>query len=229
MSLETDTSSTGKPQRQPVGQPMPSAPSSRRVKEKRHPLVFAVMAVVTAAGALVFAWAYNSASNTEPVLAIAADVHRGEVIEEDDLKVVRVSVDPALTPVSGSEMASVVGSRADVDLWAGTLLTEGAVAEKLVPTEGNSLVGISLTPAQMPSEPLYAGDAVRIVTTPDDQSQQTNTSAATAVDATVIGVTRVDETGETVVNVSVPHDKAADLAASAASGRVALVLDSRER
>lgn len=228
MSLETDTSSTSRPQHPPVGQLTPAAPSSRRVRERRHPLVFALMAVVTAAGALIFAWAYSSASDTEPVLAVAADVHRGEVIEEGDLKVVRVSVDPALAPISGSEKASIVGKRAEVDLWAGTLLAEGVVAEKLVPAEGNSLVGISLTPAQMPSELLYAGDAVRIVTAPGEGSQATSTTPA-AVDASVIGVSRVEETGETVVDVSVPHDEAAELAANAASGRVALVLDSRER
>lgn len=228
MSLETEASSTGPPQRQPVGRPTQAAPTSRRVKERRHPLVFALMAVVTAAGALVFAWAYSSASDTQPVLAVSSDVHRGEVIEEGDLKVVRVSVDPALTPISGSEKASIVGKRAEVDLWAGTLLTEGVVAEKLVPAEGNSLVGISLTPAQMPSEPLYAGDAVRIVTAPGEGTRATSTTPD-AVDADVIGVTRVEETGETVVNVSVPHDKAAELAANAASGSVALVLDSRER
>jgi hypothetical protein len=228
MSLETDTSSIGKPHRQPVGQPTQTAPSARRVRTRRHPLVFAVMAVVTAAGALIFAWAYSSASDTRPVLAVAADVHRGEVIDEGDLKVVRVSVDPALTPISATEKASIVGKRAEVDLWAGTLLTDGVVAEKLVPAEGNSLVGISLTAAQMPSEPLYAGDAVRIVTSPGEGSQATSTTPD-AVDAAVIGVTRVEETGETVVNVSVPHDNAAELAANAASGNVALVLDSRER
>lgn len=232
MSLDTDTGSVGKPQRQPAGHaatpPTPPSPASRRVKQRRSPLVFALMAAVTAAGALVFAWAYSSANDTQPVLAVAADVHRGEVIEDGDLEVVRVSVDPALTPISGSDKASIVGKRASADLWAGTLLTEGVVAEKLVPGEGSSLVGISLTPAQMPSEPLYAGDTVRIVTTPDEQGQSTNKTPS-AIDTTVIGVTRVEETGETVVNVSVPHEDAAELAASAASGKVALVLDSRER
>jgi hypothetical protein len=38
-----------------------------------------------------------------------------------------------------------------------------------------------------------------------------------------------DETGLTVVNVMVPSGQAADLAARVATGRVALVLDSRER
>ena len=97
-----------------------------------------------------------------------------------------------------------------------------------MPGEGESLVGISLTPAQMPSEPLYSGDTVRIVTTPGDQGEVTEQTPVT-IEATVVGVSRVEETGETVVNVSVPKEKSADLAARAATGRVALVLDARER
>ena len=52
---------------------------------------------------------------------------------------------------------------------------------------------------------------------------------AVTIEATVVGVNRVEETGETVVDVSVPEAEAADLAARAATGRVALVLDARER
>jgi hypothetical protein len=80
----------------------------------------------------------------------------------------------------------------------------------------------------MPSEPLYSGDSVRIVTTPGDQGEITNEDPVT-VEAVVVGVSRVEETGETVVDVSVPEADAADLAARAATGRVALVLDARER
>lgn len=232
MSLDTNAGPAGKPQRQPpelVGtRPTPDVPVARRAKERRSPLVFAVMVAVTVAGALIFAWAYNSADDSQPVLAMVADVQRGEVINDGDLKVVRVGVDPALRPISGSEKSSIVGKRASSDLRAGTLLTEGVVAGKLVPGEGDSLVGISLTPAQMPSEALHAGDTVRIVTVLDDQGQSAY-KAPSAVEAIVVGVTRIEETGETVVNVAVPHEDAVELATYAASGRAALVLDSRER
>ena len=109
-----------------------------------------------------------------------------------------------------------------------SVMANGAVTDNLVPGEGESLVGISLTPAQMPSEPLFGGDVVRIVTTPGDQGEVTDKEPVT-IEATVVGVSRVEETGETVVDVSVPEAEAADLAARAATGRVALVLDARER
>ena len=72
------------------------------------------------------------------------------------------------------------------------------------------------------------GDSVRVVTTPGDQGEVTEQDPVT-IEARVVGVGRVEETGETVVDVSVPREDAAELAARAATGRVALVLDARER
>lgn len=199
-----------------------------RLRRRRSRWVLALCAALVAAGGLGTAFAFTSVNDTQEVLVVSRDIERGETIEAGDLAVVRVSVDPALTPVAGSQKAELEGSRAAVDLWAGTLLTDQAVTDSLVPGEGDSLVGISLTPAQMPSEPLYSGDAVRIVTTPGDQGEVTDERPVT-IEATVVGVSRVKETGETIVDVSVPEQRAADLAARAATGRVALVLDARER
>lgn len=213
-----------------TSRPTPKLNSSPRPqpRRRRRPWVFALCAALVAAGALGTAFAFTSVNDTQEVLVVSRDIERGETIEAGDLSVVRVSVDPALTPVAGSHKAELEGRRAAVDLWAGTLLTEQAVTDSLVPGEGESLVGISLTPAQMPSEPLYSGDAVRIVTTPGDQGEVTDEPPVT-IEAIVVGVSRVKETGETVVDVSVPEQRAADLAARAATGRVALVLDARER
>ena len=227
MSLDTAQTTAGGPPPPPTTQTHAAPAAAARVKARRRPWVFALMAALVAAGALGTAFAFTSVNDTQEVLVVASDIKRGETIEPGDLAVVRVSVDPALTPVPGSQKAELEGSRAAVDLWAGTLLTEQAVTDNLVPGEGESLVGISLTPAQMPSEPLYGGDVVRIVTTPGDQGEVTDKEPVT-IEATVVGVSRVEETGETVVDVSVPEAEAADLAARAATGRVALVLDARE-
>lgn len=198
------------------------------VRRRRRPWIFALCAALVAAGALGSAFAFTFVNDTQDVLVVSRDIKRGETIEAGHLAVVRVGVDPALTPVPASQRAELEGIRAAVDLWAGSLLTEQSVTDQLVPREGESLVGISLTPAQMPSEPLFGGDAVRIVTTPGDQGEITDEEPVT-IEATVVGVNRVEETGETVVDVSVPEREAADLAARAATGRVALVLDARER
>ena len=226
MSLNTAQSASG--EAPSASRPAPNLNNSPRLKRRRRPWVFALCAALVAAGALGTAFAFTSVNDTQEVLVVSRDIKRGETIVAGDLAVVRVSVDPALTPVPGSQKAELEGSRVAIDLWAGTLLTEQAVADNLVPGEGESLVGISLTPAQMPSEPLYGGDVIRIVTTPGDQGEVTDKEPVT-IEATVVGVSRVEETGETVVDVSVPEAEAADLAARAATGRVALVLDARER
>ena len=126
------------------------------------------MVALVATGGVLGAYAFTSVDNTQEVLVVADDVARGATIEAGDVAVVRMSVDPALTPVAAGEQSRIVGSRAAVDLWSGTLLTEGSVAESIVPVAGESLVGVSLTSAQMPSEQLYAGDDVRLVLSPDN-------------------------------------------------------------
>lgn len=229
MSLNT-TPTSRRDREQPVsGQPRTEPPRAvRQLKRRRRPLLFALMAALVAGGALLAAYAYSSVNDTQEVLVVARDVPRGGVIGAEDLRAVRVGIDPALTPVSSAETSAIVGRRAAVDLWAGTLLTEAAVVETLVPGQGEALVGVSLSPAQMPAQELYAGDSVRIVSTPAEQAEVGN-APPVVIDASVVGVSRIDETGETVVDVVVPRDRAADLAARAATGRVALVLESRER
>ena len=226
MSLNTAQEARG--EAPPDGRAASNLDNSRRLKRRRKPWVFALMAALVAAGALGTAFAFTSINDTQEVLVVSRDIKRGETIEAGDLSVARLSVDPVLTPAAGSRKADLEGSRAAVDLWAGTLLSEEAVTDSLVPGEGESLVGISLTAAQMPAEPLYSGDAVRIVTTPGDQGEVANEDPVT-IEAVVVGVSRVQETGETIVDVAVPEAEAADLAARAATRRVALVLDARER
>jgi len=207
----------------------PAPPAPARPKERRRPLLIAAMIALVCLGALVSAYAYLSTSETEDVLAVRETVNRGEVIDQADLMTVQVGLDPALDPVDASQLEEVVGQRAAVDLSAGSLLTPESVTDAVLPAEGQSIVGISLTSAMMPSEPIYAGDSVRVVATPGDQGELREGTDPVSVEATVVGVRTVAETGETVVDVAVPADLAPELAARAATRKVALVLDSRER
>ncbi|GAA5122598.1 hypothetical protein GCM10023339_41210 [Alloalcanivorax gelatiniphagus] len=204
-------------------------PPGPRAKARRRPWLFALMAALVAAGGLLGAYAFTSIDNTQEVLVVADDVARGAAIEAGDVAVVRLSVDPALTPVAAGEQSKVVGTRAAVDLWAGTLLTESSLTESVVPVAGESLVGVSLTSAQMPSEQLFAGDDVRLVLGADKADTRAVDGSFETIDAVVVGVRSVVETGSTVVDVTVPADRAAELAAVASLGGVALVLDSREK
>jgi len=180
-------------------------------------------------GALLAVWAYTGASTSQSVLAVRTTVHRGELITRADLMTAQIGVDPVLKPLPASAAEAVVGKRAAMDLAAGGLVTQEGIASALVPAKGMSVVGVSLPPALMPATQLQSGDQVRIVATPGAQGDVAAGTIPQSIEATVVAVHGAGDTGQIVVDVSVPYDQAAELAARAATGKVALVLDSRER
>lgn len=197
-------------------------------KLRRRPALIAAAVAAICLGALASVWAYNSASNSHEVLAVRQTVERGTIIEREDVVAVRVSVDPALKPLAGDRLASVIGKRAALDIPAGGVVTAEQVTSTAIPAKGESVAGISLSPAMLPADQLRVGDPVRVVTTPGDQGEITAATPA-AIDAVVVGLGTDKATGNTIVNVQVPYASAPKVAARAATGKVALVLDSRER
>lgn len=204
------------------------APVIAPTKTRRRSGVLAAGVALVVVGALGAAYLTQAVGNTVQVVAVAGDVQPGEVIERADLTVADVSTDPALNPVPASRLTELVGQRAAVALTTGALLTDAAVTEQVLPAAGQSLVGVALQPAQLPAEPLQAGDRVRIVDTPASQAEPP-ASTPQAIPAVVVSAAAPDDGGQTIVNVTVPSGQAADLAARVATGRIALVLDSRER
>jgi hypothetical protein len=193
-------------------------------KLRRRPMLVALGVTLIALGGLAAAWLTTVVGNTQPVLVLRADVDRGTVIESGDLTVARIGVDPAVTPVPDSQRDQVIGKRAASDLSAGSLLTPGSLTDQVIPAAGESLVGVTLTRAQLPARPVRAGDVVRIVSTPRDQDDPPASEPA-VLEAVVVGSRVLADTGQVVVDVRVPARDAADLAARVATGRVALVLD----
>ena len=198
-------------------------------KLRRRPLLVAASVAAICLGALLAVWAYTSASTSQEVLAVRETVHRGEVITAGDLMTVRIGLDPALKPLPAAQGSAVVGQRAALDLAAGGLLTAEAITSAVVPAKGMSVVGVSLPPALMPGVGLQSGDRVRIVATPGEQGEVAAGDTPTFIEATVVGIRGGGDNGQTVVDVSVAYEQAGELAARAATGKVVLVLDSRER
>ena len=208
------------------GRTVPAQVAPPRLRRRRGVLAAGVMLV--ALGALGAAVLTQAVGSTVPVVAVVRAVPAGAVLERADLAVANVNVDPLLRPVPASRLADQVGQRAAVALTAGSLLTEQSVTAEVQPAAGRSLVGVALTAAQLPAQALRAGDRVRIIDTPLAQGEPP-AEPPTAIVAEVVSVVGPDDTGLTVVDVSLGSDQAADLAARVATGRVALVLDSRER
>ncbi|MDP3893627.1 SAF domain-containing protein [Nocardioides sp.] len=205
----------GGPAETPIGPPP---------KQRRRPMLWAIGIALVALGGLGAGWVTLTVSDTQSVLALSADVDRGSVVEAHHLVAVQISTDPALTPVPADQRDAVIGQRAARDLTAGTVLSAGSIAEEVIPGDGQTLVGVALTPAQMPAGQVRVGDQVTIVHTPRPQDDAPDDAPST-VQAEVVDVVVVEETGETVVNVTVPTNEATRLAAVVATGRVALVVD----
>ncbi|MFC8501037.1 SAF domain-containing protein [Pedococcus sp. NPDC057267] len=204
------------------------APVTPAPKLRRRPVFVAASVAAVILGALLGAWAWSSTSNTHEVVALRQTVTRGKTITQGDLMTVQVGLDPALRTIPGDRMGSLVGQRAAMDMAAGSLITTENVTKTVLPAEGMSVVGVALPPSLMPGEALLAGDRVRVVATPGQQGDL-GQEPPVSIAATVVGLYPNSENGQTVVSLEVPEAQAAELAARAATGKVALVLDSRER
>ncbi|WP_226963952.1 SAF domain-containing protein [Nostocoides sp. F2B08] len=190
-------------------------------------MLIAASVAAISLGALVSLWAYQSTSDTRSVLAVRQTIERGEVITADDLMTVNISVDPALRPLPADRAESVVGKYAALDMSAGGVVTQDQVTDQALPAAGSSVVGIALTAGMLPADQVRAGDKVRVVVTTGQQGEMP-TGEPDSIEAVVVGVARDETTGNAIVNVQVPTDGGPLLAARAATGKVAIVLDSRE-
>jgi hypothetical protein len=196
-----------------------------RTKLQRSPLLIVFGLLVLAAGG-VFGWfMWVTTSTASEVVAARADVQRGQLITAEDLTTVRVTLDPSLRTVPGANLKSLVGQRAATDLAAGTLISPQQVSDGLLPPQGMSVVAVPVPAGLVPTVPIHAGDTVRLVQTPEPAGSVTGKPLT--ITAEVVDVTEGDQ--DTIVNVLVPAASASGLAELAATGRVALVLDSAAR
>lgn len=226
--MSTPTPTTAEPT-SPNGHgapPRQTVPAVRRPKTRLRPSLVALGIAITALGALTGAYLVGQAGQTQQFVAVARPLAQGEVIERADLTTADITSDPALRPVPAERIDALVGQRAATSLRAGALLTEDSVTREVLPGPGKSIVGVALRPSRLPSEPLTAGDTVRIVDTPAEQGDPPADTPA-SITAAVVSTSQVEDEGLVVVDVLVDEADAASLAARAATGRVAIVLDSR--
>jgi len=215
MTITSPQQTTTKPNgHQPTGNGNPSG------RLRRRPLMVLVSVGLVLVGAVLGVGVWMLSSSSVEVVAARSAIERGTVITAEDLVVTRVTVEETVPVVRADQLAGLVGQRAASDISAGTLLSPAEVTDVLPPGTGDSVVGVALVTGQLPAEALRAGDRVRLVQTPATQ---------VTIDAVVQSVTAAADGQTTVVDLLVPSSRAAEVAARAATGEVALVLDSRER
>ncbi len=203
-------------------QPLAAPPALRR---RPVHLVGGLLAV--ALGSVLGAWLFSGFGHTESVVAMRQDVARGAVITAADLMTIDLRPDAALRLVPATSRDDVVGTHAAVDLRAGGLLVQDSFTTDLLPAAGQSLVGLWLSPGQLPGAALQSGDPVRVLNTPRAQDDAPRARPSTT-SATVIS-TETSPDGRVLLTVSVPTASAAPLGALAATERIAVVLDSVAR
>lgn len=206
-------------------------------RQRRRPMVLIVCVALVVLGALLSVVAFNASTSTVEVLVVRDTVERGELIEESNLRAAEVSVDASVATIPAAEAGRVVvGRRAALDIPKGGFVTQESIATGTVPRAGESVVGVTLPASQLPGEPLEVGDQVRVVDAPGVNggaaaSARSGEGGAAAdpreVSVEVAGVRVAGE--NTTVSVIVDESQAGPLAARAATGRVVIVLDSRER
>lgn len=201
-------------------------------KLRRRPALIAAGVAAVAVGALISVWAYTSASTAQSVIGVRETITRGEVIEREDLVALNIAVDPALRPIPATDAEQVIGKRASLDIAAGGVLTSEQVTDEVLPPAGSSVVGVSVGPAMLPANQVSVGDQVRVVETPGSQaappSGEGEGPPLQAVEATVVGL-HSDQAGNTIVNLVVPAQDAAEVASWSAASRAAIVVDSTEQ
>ena len=204
------------------------APPSTSRRRRTPELVAGVLLV--AGGALASLVLATSGRARTPVLALAGDVGRGEVIAEEDLTTVHVASDSSIAHLAEDETDALVGRVAATDLAAGTVMTSELVAapvELVGPGEGT--VGLSLEAGQVPSLRLAPGDGVSVVAGVDAVSGRESGVVVGAGE--VVAVEEITADGQLGaqrrwwVALRAPADEAAALGeVVAGGGRVQLVL-----
>ncbi|MGH8873787.1 MAG: SAF domain-containing protein [Acidimicrobiia bacterium] len=184
--------------------------------------------LLVALSALVAVVLFTRAAARDPVLALAADVERGQVVTAGDFQVVYVGTDDPISTVASDELSSLVGLTAVSDLEAGTIVTPAHFVARSVLEPGEGVVGLALSPGEYPTLRLAAGDLVDVILTESpsaaSEAEATDGGVVLAERAEVFDIAELGTQGQRFVSLRLPEDAAADVARAAAQGRVRLVL-----
>jgi hypothetical protein len=206
--------------------PMPVAPPVRAPRGRRRPGLIALGVALIAVGALASAWLVSSSSERTSVLIAARDIPYGAVVSDADLAGTDVAVDAGVAVVPASERDALIGQVASSAVPAGWLLAPGQISPAAPPAAGQVLVGLPLKSDRLPAGGLAAGDRILVVDTPPADADPPTGPPATLA-ATVVRVGPVDLNGVSVVDVTVSAGDGPALAARAATGRIAIVVQPR--
>jgi len=180
----------------------------------------AVAAAVTCT-VLGYAMGVDRSDLRRPVLVLAHDVLPGQVLESDDLEVVRVASDPTLAAISETRQSGVLGRSVRWPTAAGTLVTEAILGPTDWPPAGRAIVTVTVPRARAPVE-LDLGAHVLVLPLGASGEGQDRGAAVMGVTAsaappplalaTVIGVSSPDAVGVQAMSLLVTTENAIRIA-----------------
>ncbi len=213
---------------------------------RRRPILALSSALLVAVCVATFTSLYLRAGHEVSVLAIARPVSQGQILTDQDLSVVRISMSSGVTAVSANSAATVVGRRVSVPLEPGALLVPADVTTAPSLPAGYAIVGVVLKSGQLPASGVVPGEAVDVVMTGapgtpysgssgsgDQSSGQSEpggvsgpgTILAPEVSVTDVAVSPASSGSDTVVvSLEVPRTLAPVIASASAAGQAALVV-----
>lgn len=191
------------------------APSPSTQATARHRGRIGAGAVLLTISAVLAVLVYGNLGDRSAVLAAAAEIRPGQMIEESDVKVVRVAADPDVATVPASRRADIVGKRAAVGLTPGSLLApESVTAGPGIPA-GNTIIGAVVKPGQYPIG-LREGDEIVVLVVSEGSEN------SSGVEAVIVSVSSRSGPEGTAIALAVPSANASALARAGAQGRLIL-------
>lgn len=212
------------------------APARTAVTTRRRPALILGGVVLLVIAGLLSMWLWTETSTQNTVLQVRRDITRGETITADDLAAVTVGSVQGVSTVSATNLSTLIGQKALVDLRQGSLLPEGAIGATLLPGPGKSLIGLRLEAGRIMTGEVAPGSKLRLVVTapPAGQAATIETEVksfpavmiAAADRAAGMNGVPVDPAAVVLITVEVDHDQAELIAPLAAEGRLVVVKDS---
>lgn len=207
---------TQRPTQVDITPPSAPRPAAVQLRARRSPKLIALGVLLVVLGGLGAAFLFTLNSDVQPVLAMAADVRRGEVIGREHLSVIEVPAGLNAEALPADRIDELVGQQALFDLPRGAFPLAHQVGEDPLP-DGEALVGLRLSHGRIPASDLPPDTVVRLVSLLEgDTSVVSATVAARPIEL---------EDGTFAVDVRVAEDSADALARLAASDLLALVVD----
>lgn len=198
---------------------------ARPARSRRKPMLIALGIALVLVGGLGAWWITSQTAKIVAVLQVSANVDRGQIITAENLTTLNIGSGQDTDAYLATDADEVVGQTALVDLPDGSILTPANTGDAITVPEGDSIVGLELDASRLPSRTLTAGDSIRVVETPTEQGDPPIETPRT-FKGTVFTSKYNPDKDVWLVDIIVSAPSSADVASRAATGRVALVLDS---